>query len=68
MWIDLNDEETAPMNRQIKDSTGKPTGKEKIVITAFNLYRKELGDSNENERVTTFIYKSRTSPNNTHML
>ena len=36
MWIDLNDEESAPMIHQIKDSAGKPTGKQKIIIHAFD--------------------------------
>ena len=31
MWIDLNDEESAPMIHQIKDSSGKPTGKQKLL-------------------------------------
>ena len=41
MWTDLDDEESAPMIHQIKDSTGKPTGKQILVIPAFDLYSKK---------------------------
>ena len=56
------------MIHQIKDSSGKNTGRQKIVISAFDLYSKEIGDGNENERVTTYAYEIRISPNNTNML
>ena len=68
MWIDLDDEENAPLIYQIKDNKGKPTGKQKNLIPVFDLYSKELGDGNGNERVTTFAYESRTSPTNANML
>ena len=68
IWIDLNDDESAPIIHQIKVSTRKPTGKHKIVISVFDLYIKEIGDSNGNERVTTFAYKNRALPNNANML
>ena len=32
------------------------------------MYSKEVGDGNENERVTTFAYEIRTSPTNANML
>lgn len=56
------------MIHQIIDSAGKPTDKQKIVIPAFDLYYKEIGDGNGNERVSTFSYEIRTSPNNANML
>ena len=68
MWIDLDDEESAPLIHQIKDNKGNPTGKQKNVIPDFDLYSKEIGDGNGNERVTTFAYKIRTSPSNSNML
>ena len=68
MWIDLDDEESAPTIHQIKDIKRKPTGQQKIVIHAFNLYSKEVGDGNGNERVTIFAYEIRTSPTNANML
>ena len=68
MWIDLNDEERAPMIHQIKDSSGKDTGQQKIVISTFDLYSKETGDGNGNERIITFAYEIRTSPNNANRL
>ena len=68
MWIDLNDEESAPMIHQVKDSSGKETGQQKIVIPTFDLYSKKIGDGNGHERITTFVYEIRTSPNNANML
>ena len=68
MWVDLDDEECAPLIHQIKDSSGNNTGKQKIVIPAYDLYGKEIGDGNENDRVTTYAYEIRTSPTNANML
>ena len=68
MWIDLDDEESAQFNNQIKDNKGKPTGQQKIVIPAFDLYSKEVGNGNGNERVSTFTYEIRTSPDNANIL
>ena len=68
MFIDLNDEESAPMIHQVKDSSGKETGQQKIVIPTFDLYSKEIGDGNGQERITTFAYEIRTSPSNANML
>jgi len=60
MWIDLDDEESAPLIHQVKDNKGNPTGQQKIILPAFDLYSKEVGDGNGNERVTTFAYEIRT--------
>ena len=68
MWIDLNDEESAPMIHQIKDSSGKKHKTTKDSRPPFDLYSKEIGDGNGNERVATFTYEIRTSPNNANML
>ena len=68
MWIDLNDEECAPMIHQIKDSSGENTIQQKIVIPVFDLHNKEIGDGNGNERVTTYTYEIRTPSNNANML
>ena len=35
MWIDLDDEESAPLIYQIKDNKGKPTRNRKIVNSPF---------------------------------
>ena len=56
------------MVHYIKDSAGKSTGKQRILIPTLNLYCDELGDGNENERVATFAYEIRTSPDNANML
>jgi len=44
MWIGLDNEESVPMIHEIKDSTGKPTGKQTIVSPTFDLYNKKVGD------------------------
>ena len=56
------------MIHQVKDSSGKETGQQKIVIPTFDLYSKEIGDGNEQERITTFAYEIRTFPENSTML
>ena len=48
MWIDLDDEESAPLIHQIQNNKRNPTGQQKIVIPAFDLYIKEVGDGNGN--------------------
>ena len=55
MWFNVDDEESAPMIIQIEDSAGKFTGKQRIVIPTFDLYSKEVGDSNGKKKVTTFF-------------
>ena len=68
MWIDLDDEESAPMIYQIKDGVGKLTGKKRMVISVFDQYSKNVGDGNGNDRVTTIAYEIRTSLDNANML
>ena len=52
----------SPNQRQFRER------QQKIVIPAFDLYIKEVGDGNGNERVTTYAYEIRKSPNNANML
>ena len=33
-----------------------------LVLPAFDLYGKNVGDGNGNNRITAFFYKSRTNP------
>ena len=53
MWVDLDDEECAPLIYQIKDSAGNNTGYQKIVIPSHDLHGKEISDGNGHDRVTT---------------
>ena len=46
----------------IKDKNGKPTGSERIVLPAFDLYSKNIGHGNGDQRINTFSYEIRTSP------
>ena len=45
----------------ITHKNGKPTGLERIVLPAFDLYSKNTGHGNGNQRIIIFAYKIRTS-------
>ena len=68
MWIYVEDEQTKDMLVEIKDNEGNPTGKQRILIPAFNIYSKEVGEGQGQNRVTTFASEIRTSPDNSAML
>ena len=68
MWIDLDDETSKPMLHDIEDNEGNPTGRQRIVIPALDLYSKEVGACSGHNRVTLFAYEIRTSPDNSTML
>ena len=68
MNLSLSRGKSAPLIHQVKDIKGNPTGQQKIILPAFDLYSKEVGDGNGNERVTIFAYEIRTSPKNANML
>ena len=65
-WIYLNDEKIKPLIHIEKDSNENET--DRIIIPAFDLYGKEVGNGNGRERITTHAYEIRTSPKNTEML
>ena len=46
MWIDLDDDDCKDMIHQNLDTEGKPTGKVRILIPAFDLHSREVGDGN----------------------
>ena len=56
MWIYLDDEDCEDMIHQEIDTKGHPTGKERIIIPAFDLHIREAWDGNGKDRVTTFVY------------
>ena len=62
MFIDLEDEETKKLMHPIKDKNGKPTGSERIVLPPFDLYSKNIGHGNGDQRISTFAYEIRTTP------
>ena len=62
MWIDLEDEETKKLMHPITDKNGKPTGSERIVLPPFDLYSKNIGHGNGDQRISTFAYEIRTTP------
>ena len=57
-----------PTLYDIKSKNGNPTGKEHIVIPAFDLYSKEIGECSGPNRIATFAYERRISPENVTML
>ena len=57
MWIDIEDEQSKDMLVDIKDAKGNPTGKQRIVIHAFDIYSKEVGKGQGRDRVTMFAYQ-----------
>ena len=52
----------------IKDTEGNPICKQRIVIPAFDIHSKEVGEGQGQDRVTTFSYEIRTLPANSTML
>ena len=44
MWIDIEDKECQQMIHEVKDKEDNPTRKQKIVISAFDLYSTEVGE------------------------
>ena len=62
MWIDLEDEETKKLMYPIIDKNGKPTGSERIILPRFDLYSKDIGHGNGDQRISTFAYEIRTFP------
>ena len=60
MWIDIEDEQSKDMLVDIKDNEGNPTGKQRILIPAFDIYSKKVGEGQGRDRVTTFAYEIRT--------
>ena len=64
MWIDLDDEISKPMIHKIEDKEGHPTGQQRIIIPGFHFYSKEVGAGSGQNRITTFAYEIRTSPEN----
>ena len=68
MWIDLEDNETTKIMHPILDSKRKPTGSERIILPTFDPYSKNIGHGNGDQRISTFVYEIRTSPENAIIL
>lgn len=68
VWIDIEDKESKGISIEIKDSEGRPTGKQRISIPLFDLYSKEISEGQGHDSVTTIAYEIRTSPANSTML
>ena len=68
IWINLDDEDCKYMIHHEIDSKGQSSGKERIIIAAFDLHSREVGDGNGKDRVTTFAYEIRCAPTKAYML
>ena len=68
MWFDLDAADSQDMIHQDFDSTGKTTGKERIIIPAFALYSHQVGNDNVNDRVSTFANEIRCAPENVYII
>lgn len=68
MCIDLDATDNQDMIHQDFDSTGNPTGKERVILPTFDLYNREVGDRNGKYHVTSFSYEIRYAPKNAYML
>ena len=68
MRIDLNVEDSLDIFHQDLHSKGNSIRKERIIIPAFDLYSREVGDGNGTDRVKMFAYEIRCEPKNAHML
>ena len=44
IWIDIGDEQSKDILVDIKDIEGNSTGNQRIVIPAFDIYSKEVGE------------------------
>ena len=62
MWKDIQDEQSKDMLVDIKDNEENLTDKQRIVIPAFDIYSKEVGERQGRDKVTTFAYEIRKSP------
>lgn len=60
MQIDLDEEESRPLVHKINDNDGIWSGKERIIILAFDLYSLEVGDNNGTDRITCFHLRNQT--------
>ena len=56
------------MIHQALDSKGQSSGKERIIIPAFDLHSREVGDYNGKDRVTNNANEIRGALTNAHML
>ena len=62
LWLDLDDVDIKKLMRDT--ATWKNTSQE-VVIPVFDIHNKEFGSGTGNKRITSSVYKIRTSPDNT---
>ena len=64
LWLDLDDEEI----KKNRETTMESNTTQELVIPAFGIHNKEFGSGTGNERITSSVYKIRTSPDNAAIL
>ena len=65
LWLNLDDEDTTKI---LKETSSDNKTIQELVILAFDIYNKEFGPGTGNERITSNVYKLRTSLDNTSIL
>ena len=68
MWIDLDIADNEEMIHHDLDLEENATGKERITLSPFDLYNREVGDGNEKDWLTIFAYEIQCVSRNTYML
>ena len=61
LWLDLDDKDT---KKPIIETTYDNKITQELVITAFDIHNIEFGSGTGNKRITSNMYKLRTSPDN----
>ena len=65
LWLDLDDEDTKQL---IKETSSDNKITQELVIPAFDIHNKEFGSRTGKERITSNVYKLRTSPDSAEIL
>ena len=68
MFIDMHDDDTKNIMEKVHERDGTWKGKERLVLPAFYLYRKMIGNGNGDNRITSFAYEIKTDPKYTMTL
>ena len=68
MLVHLNDEEMTAMKNTSKESTDDPQRRNEILIPAFDIYHKTVGNGNGANRVSTIVFDIRCNPKDSSLL
>ena len=60
IWMDIDDKENESLVKKVLERDGSWKGKRRIVLPAFGLHNKEVGNGNGMQRVITIAHEVRT--------